>query len=153
MRMALNIHVTCHDVRWERHPEQMQVLRKVVRCVASDKGISHKSVSVLLTNDAEMHQLNQQYRGIDRPTNVLSFCPSDDFPDFLGDIALSYERVHTEPHCADSGADLFAHLVTHALLHLLGYDHECDEDAVVMESEERRILKKMGFCAPLHNTW
>lgn len=115
-------------------------------------------LNVKLTNDAEIQQLNRQFRGKDKPTNVLSFPAMDeteihilpeDFPIVLGDIALALETIEQE---AIAQSKLFehhvSHLVIHGILHLLGYDHETDSEAEEMEALEVDILKKLSISNP-----
>ena len=121
-------------------------------------------LSVLLTNDAEIQQLNKDYRQKDKPTNVLSFesgapiqtlaaeynalqveegaYSSEIQPIPLGDIALSYETVFRESQEQQkSFHDHFTHLMIHGVLHLLGFDHEIDAEANLMEALEIRLLE------------
>ena len=110
-------------------------------------------VSVLLTKDAEISALNKSGRGEDGSTNVLSF-PLDApqgaaGPGLLGDVVLAYETVERE--AADRGVATgqhAAHLVVHALLHLMGYDHISDREAAIMEEFEVRILGSLGLANP-----
>jgi probable rRNA maturation factor len=118
------------------------------------------SASLLFTSDAEVRALNREWRGKDRPTNVLSFpmLERDDLlalgpdgpPELLGDIALAYETCARE--AADKGIRLehhAAHLIVHGLLHLAGYDHETSaEDAAAMEALEIKALALMGIRDP-----
>ncbi len=118
-------------------------------------------IAVRLTSDAEVHQLNNQYRQKDKPTNVLSFpmiAPdlidvlsqnSDDGEVLLGDIALAYGVCAAE--AAEKGIsveDHATHLIVHGVLHLLGYDHQGDSEAEAMESMERAALESLGLPDP-----
>lgn len=109
-------------------------------------------VSVLLTADAEQQAINRQWRGIDRPTNVLSFPqlpPFSSLSGLVGDLSLAQETLVRE--AAELGvafADHFTHLVVHGTLHLCGYDHESDDEALVMERLETEILAGMGIADP-----
>ena len=115
-------------------------------------------LSVLLSDDEAIRDLNKKYRGKDRPTNVLSFPASspppppesEDGARLLGDIALARETIareaaeHHKPFVAH-----LSHLVVHGLLHLLGFDHEQGEaDAAAMEALERDIMSALGFPDP-----
>lgn len=118
-------------------------------------------IAVRLTDNAEVHQLNSQYRQKDKPTNVLSFpmiepdlIPvltrnSDDGEVILGDIVLAHGVCAAE---ADekgiSVADHATHLIVHGVLHLLGYDHQGDSEAEAMESMERAALETLGIPDP-----
>ena len=104
-------------------------------------------LSVTLADDATVHALNRRWRGRDAPTNVLSFA-SGERP-LLGDVVLAYETVARE--AAEQGknlADHLAHLVTHGVLHLLGFDHEAPHEADEMEALERRALAGIGVADP-----
>lgn len=104
-------------------------------------------LSVLLTNDTRMRELNAQFREKDKATNVLSF-PSGD-AGYIGDIALGVETVVRE--AAEQGvsvADHVTHLVIHGTLHLLGYDHVEDDEAQEMEQLEVSVLKDLDIEDP-----
>ena len=113
-------------------------------------------VSLLLTGDSQVRELNRDYRGQDKPTNVLSFAALDadspippDGPILLGDVIIARET--TEREAGDEGKSLvhhLSHLVVHGVLHLLGYDHMEDDEAEEMESLERSILATLGVPDP-----
>ncbi len=114
-------------------------------------------VSLLLTDDDNMEALNRKFLNKEGPTNVLSF-PSLPYDKdeifqninknsylFLGDIALSYETIAAESiQFEKTFLSHFAHMLVHGFLHLLGYDHLFDKDALVMENLEKRILNKVS---------
>lgn len=118
------------------------------------------SASLLFTTDAEIHALNREWRGRDKPTNVLSFpmltrdelldLAPDGPPVMLGDLVLAYETCAREAEEKSVPLEHHAsHLVVHGLLHLAGYDHETsEEDADKMEALETRILAKLGIADP-----
>ena len=117
-------------------------------------GVENSELSVTLTDDNHIHELNKKFRGIDRPTDVLSFAfRESDEPEILnqqveilGDIIISLERAKVQ-------AENFGHsylrevifLTVHGLLHLLGYDHIEDADRVEMEREQDFIMSKLGI--------
>ncbi len=119
----------------------------------SDKNIPI-ALTLRLTDPEEMQTLNREFRGKDKPTNVLSFPfempESITLPEWvLGDIAICPEIVMSEAiEQKKSYDDHFAHMVIHGILHLLGYDHEQDDEAVIMEALEIKILEKMGIHNP-----
>ena len=127
---------------WTTHPVQIEV-------------------AVRLTSDDEVHTLNRQYRGKDKPTNVLSFPMvqpdlldtvtqgSDDGEVLLGDIVLAHGVCARE--AADKGiavATHATHLIVHGTLHLLGHDHGDDVEAEAMEGLERAALRSLGIADP-----
>ena len=96
----------------------------------------------------KIQNLNHQFRGKDKPTNVLAF-PSDDEEDYIGDIIIALETIQREAQEQDkSFADHFTHLVIHGCLHLLGYDHEQKNEAEEMENKEIELLKKLNIANP-----
>lgn len=109
-------------------------------------------VSLVLTDDAEQRELNKQWRGIDKSTNVLSFPqiePFEPVEGLVGDIILAEETVRREAdEMGIAFTDHFTHLVVHGFLHLLGFDHIEDDDAEEMEGLETRILATLGIADP-----
>lgn len=130
------------------------VTRAIMAAVTEAKpkfaGVSE--VSVLLTDDAEQQELNRQWRGIDKSTNVLSFPQLEPFSPvsgLVGDITLALETVQREAEEMGIGFEAhFTHLVVHGFLHLLGHDHIEDDEAKVMESLETKILAGLGIADP-----
>ena len=107
------------------------------------------SLVVLLTDDGQVRDLNARFRGKDQPTNVLSFPAPANPSGHLGDVCLAFETCARE--AAEQGKTLAAHLqhlVAHGVLHLVGYDHDVDADAEIMEALERRILAALGVADP-----
>jgi probable rRNA maturation factor len=108
-------------------------------------------VSILLADDSAVREVNKQWRGLDKPTNVLSF-PAADTPatqGHLGDIVIAYETLRRE--CEAEGRPFLhhlAHLTVHGFLHLIGYDHETDAQADEMEALESRIMVGMNLPDP-----
>jgi probable rRNA maturation factor len=93
--------------------------------------------------------LNAEFRGKDQPTNVLSFPAAMGAEDTLGDIALAYETVAREAKEQNKTFLHHAqHLILHGVLHLLGYDHETDAQARIMEALETRLLDTIGIADP-----
>ena len=120
-------------------------------------------ISVLMTGDEKVRELNAEYRQKDRPTNVLSFPMSDaeELRDtnvvgpelLLGDIILA--RGVCEVEAAEKGVtveDHATHLIVHGTLHLLGYDHDGDDEASDMEAREIRALERLGIANPYEVT-
>jgi probable rRNA maturation factor len=146
---------------WQAAPEAEAVIQRAIGAAAdmADADTANTELAVMLTDDGGIRTLNSNWRGIDKPTNVLSF-PAlqptgelpDDMPRMLGDIAIAYETTRRE---AEEEAKPFAnhlsHLAVHGFLHLIGYDHENDDDAEAMESLERDILATLGIPDPYAN--
>jgi probable rRNA maturation factor len=106
-------------------------------------------VAVLLTDNETVRELNARFRAKDAPTNVLSFPAPANPEGHLGDVALAYGVCARE--AAEQGKTLAAHLqhlVAHGVLHLVGFDHETDGEAQVMEAREREILAGLGVADP-----
>ncbi|HSW69204.1 MAG TPA: rRNA maturation RNase YbeY [Gammaproteobacteria bacterium] len=110
-------------------------------------------LTIRIVDKAEITELNSTYRKKNKPTNVLSF-PFDmpeecDEIHILGDIIICADVVHEEALEQDKTLEAhFAHMVVHGTLHLLGYDHEKDSDAEIMEAEEIKILNNLGINNP-----
>jgi probable rRNA maturation factor len=144
---------------WQAEPDAEAVIHRAITAAAEfvNAGIGEAELAVMLTDDAGIRTLNSNWRGIDKPTNVLSFPalppsgPSapDDAPRMLGDIAIAYQTTRQE---ADEEQKPFdhhlSHLAVHGFLHLIGYDHEQDDDAEDMETLEREILAQLGIPDP-----
>lgn len=110
-------------------------------------------VSLVLADDAFVHPLNFQYRGVDKATNVLSFesdAPMiEGEPWLAGDIVISYDRVlHEAKEQNKTFSAHLAHLLIHGALHLQGYDHICEKEAVQMETLETKLMKQLGYKDP-----
>ena len=128
--------------------------------VAPELGNQRLSASILFADDAEVHVLNREWRGKDKPTNVLSFpmleredlldLAPDGPPELLGDIALALETCGREATEKGLRLDQHAtHLIVHGLLHLAGHDHEISpEDARIMEQLEIKTLALLGIADP-----
>jgi probable rRNA maturation factor len=113
-------------------------------------------LTIVLADDGEVRRLNRDYRGIDKPTNVLSFGGAGDRrrrmagePVILGDVILARETVAAEAAAqGKSIADHALHLVVHGLLHLLGHDHKVAREADAMEALEIDVLARLGIANP-----
>ena len=134
---------------WQAEPDAEAVIQRAIAAAAEivDADIGEAELAVMLTDDAGIRTLNSNWRGIDKPTNVLSF-PAlqptgaggpDDAPRMLGDIAIAYETTRREADDEQKPFDHhLSHLAVHGFLHLIGYDHENDADAEAMEALETR---------------
>ena len=123
----------------------------------ADADVGDAELAVMLTDDSGDPHAQPQWRGIDKPTNVLSFpalqptgaAAPDDAPRMLGDIAIAYETTRKEADDEQKPFDHhLSHLAVHGFLHLIGYDHENDDDAEAMEGLEREILAQLGIPDP-----
>jgi probable rRNA maturation factor len=140
---------------WQTEPDAHAVIQRAIAAAAEavDAGVGEAELAVMLTDDSGIRTLNKNWRGIDKPTNVLSF-PAlkpegarkpGDAPPMLGDIAIAYETMRREAEPFDHH---LSHLAVHGFLHLVGYDHENDRDAEEMESLETEILAQLGIPDP-----
>jgi probable rRNA maturation factor len=144
---------------WRDEPRAEAVIQRAIAAAAAavDEDVEDAELAVMLTNDTGIRTLNANWRGIDRPTNVLSFpalqpeaAPKDnDPPRMLGDIAIAYETMRKEARDERKPFDHhLSHLAVHGFLHLIGYDHETDAAAGAMEALEREILAQLGIPDP-----
>ncbi len=129
-------------------PESLCALATHVATAVSDATGLQGVVALRICSDAEIRQLNRQFRNIDKPTDVLAF-PSDAAgpgTDSIGDVALSYERADRQGRAHGHGAEReFAYLITHALLHLAGHAHDDASDYRRMRRVEEHILASIGL--------
>jgi probable rRNA maturation factor len=144
------IDLEIEDPAWTTALADAEVLaRAAAEATLASEGAVGEGVSLLLTNDATVRDLNLRFRRQDKPTNVLSF-PAPQNPErFLGDVALAYGVCAREAQ--EQGKPLahhLQHLVAHGVLHLLGYDHMSDAEAYEMEGLERVVLAGLGVPDP-----
>ncbi len=147
---------------WRAEFDAEGVIQRAIAAAAEtvEADVGDAELAVMLTDDEGVRTLNANWRGIDKPTNVLSFpalqpsgaSGADDAPRLLGDIAIAYETTRKE---ADDEQKPFehhlSHLAIHGFLHLIGYDHEKDDDAEAMEALETEILAQLGIPDPYRN--
>ena len=144
---------------WQSEPDAEAVIQRAITAAAEmvDADTGEAELAVMLTDDTGIRTLNLNWRGIDKPTNVLSFPalpptgPTDpgDPPRMLGDIAIAYETIRKEADDEQKPFDHhLSHLAVHGFLHLIGYDHENDADAEAMEALETEILAELGIPDP-----
>src|ERR1022692_128633 len=144
---------------WQTEPDAEAVIQRAIATAAEmvDADIGEAELAVMLTDDAGIRTLNSNWRGVDKPTNVLSF-PAlqptgrngpDDAPRMLGDIAIAYQTTRKEANDEQKPFDHhLSHLAVHGFLHLIGYDHEKNDDAETMETLEAEILAQLGIPDP-----
>ena len=145
----------------EENDQYEEIIKKVVeQCFKEEKIENSKLyISITLTNPEHIHEINKQYRNVDRATDVLSFpmfekneidekIKNNDFEheDVLGDIVISIEKV--EEQAKEYGHSFereFAYMLVHGFYHLMGYDHIKDEDKVIRRKKEEIVLNKLGI--------
>lgn len=135
--------------------EDVDAVRRAILTVGRLYGALDAEVSVTLTNDAHIHALNRDYRGVDRPTDVLSFALTEseepeifDAPGgvVLGDLVISLERAAAQAETyGHSFLRELSFLTVHGMLHLLGYDHIEEEERLEMEEEQRHVMDALGI--------
>jgi len=147
----LKIDVLVDSDLWQEPAKMRSTVRRAVAQAAATTSTNGTELAIVLTDDSAIRQLNRLWRGIDAPTNVLSF-PSKraaDAPPHLGDVVLAYETVAREAKAEHKPfAHHLAHLAVHGFLHLIGHDHEREADAEPMEQAERDILHRLGIPDP-----
>ncbi len=138
---------------WNAQPLAEQTVRDAIAAAASALSTADSEVSIVLTDDSAIAVLNRDWRGIDKPTNVLSFPASghkgSENSRFLGDIVIAYETLVRE--CDDEHRKFLhhlAHLAVHGFLHLVGYDHATDAQAEEMEGLESKIMTRLSMPDP-----
>jgi probable rRNA maturation factor len=152
-RGKLKIDVLIDSGHWKSVRGVRTLVRKVVTEAGSTQSTTGAELAIVLTDDSAIRQLNRLWRGVDAPTNVLSFPAAarqaEDEPAHLGDIVLAYQTIAREARTEGKPfAHHVAHLAVHGYLHLIGFDHERDTDAEVMEQAERKILRRLSIPDP-----
>jgi probable rRNA maturation factor len=149
---ALTIDILVQSPLWQCEPEAEATVTRAISAAASRLSTSGGEVAILLTDDSAIRTLNRDWRGFDKPTNVLSFPAAktgNQAPAMLGDIVIAYETLARES--SDEGKPFshhLAHLAVHGFLHLAGHDHDNDRDADAMERLEAEILSRLGVPDP-----
>ncbi len=143
------IEVEIGDAAWiEALPDAAAIVERTAEAALTFQR-KQGDISVILTNDRAIHDLNARFRGKDQPTNVLSFPAPETALPHLGDIAMGFGVCATEAKAqAKSLQNHLTHLTAHGVLHLIGYDHETDAEAEEMEGMERAILATLGVPDP-----
>ena len=147
-KMIIDLQIACEQESGLPTAEQIEQWATAAVQPQSDE----VEMTVRIVDEAESHALNLNYRGKDRPTNVLSFpfeCPDEVELPLLGDLVICRQVVEREAHEQDKPLMAhWAHMVVHGSLHLLGYDHIEDDEAEEMESLETQIMTGLGFADP-----
>lgn len=140
-RLAENVYVPSEEL-----------LQTWALTVFQKQSVDDVELFIRVVDKAESQGLNKDYRNKDAPTNVLSFptdAPEYVVPRMLGDLVICAEVVDAESHAQDKSRDAhWAHMVVHGILHLLGFDHEDDDQAQQMEDLEIEIIQGLGFAKP-----
>lgn len=156
--LPIAIDVTREAGQWEDEARLEALSRRAIEAAMVELGLivpkTGCEISLTFTDDAAIQALNGEWRGKDKPTNVLSFLAfptirGGPLPPMLGDIVMAWETVVREAD--EEGKPLenhINHLVVHGFLHLVGYDHETDDEAEEMEDMERRILAGLAIPDP-----
>lgn len=151
------IDIAIRDGAWPSEETLAGIAEKALEAARAAEGLAFPDgaeLSLLFTGDAEMREINRDWRQQDKPTNVLSFPgedlqPGDPAGMTLGDIVVAYETVEREAGLEGKRfEDHLTHLVVHGIFHLFGYDHMDDEEAALMEDAERRALASLGIGDP-----
>jgi probable rRNA maturation factor len=149
----LQIDIQTQSPLWDAQPLAAQTVREAIGASASALSTGGGEVSIVLTDDSAIRALNRDWRGMDKPTNVLSFPASGQTAGgdarLLGDIIIAYETLERE--CDDESRTFLhhlAHLTVHGFLHLIGYDHQTDRQAEEMEGLESRIMTRLNLPDP-----
>ena len=164
---AVDIAVVVETAAWiEAMPEAEEICREIaaaalMAALARGPALADRiELAVVLADDAVIRELNRTYRGQDKATNVLSFASLDeedapvpeDGPLMLGDVVIAYETTLAEAERDGKPlVDHLSHLVVHGVLHLVGFDHEEEDEAEEMEALETAVLASLGIPDPYND--
>ena len=151
----MEIEIRCAPEALAVSEEEAAAVRRAILTVGRLYGAEDAEVSVTLTDDAHIHELNRTYRAVDRPTDVLSFALTEseepeivggEGHDVLGDLVISLERMRAQAEeYGHSELRELSFLTVHGMLHLLGYDHMEEEERQEMEAEQRTVMEELGI--------
>lgn len=161
-KRPLTVDIAIQDPAWEKIEDVRALIERTVATAVRYADMPHLTqgrsldLCIILANNDLVHVLNREYRGKDKPTNVLTFAALDDgtTPDHggsigLGDVFLAIETLKDEAKDQNKPFnDHLMHLCVHGTLHLLGYDHLDEGDANIMETLEIKILQSLGVQNP-----
>ena len=146
-RKSPAIAVVIEDEGWRKDPAILRLIRRAVRLALDHSPRRARAATILLTSDKRLRELNHQFRGKDKPTNVLSFTSDD--PAYWGDVAIALGVVRREAREQRKTVPAHAaHLAAHGILHLKGYGHAKASDRASMEGIEILILSRLGLPDP-----
>jgi probable rRNA maturation factor len=154
--MMLRVEFAATSRRWRAAPAVRTLARQAIAAAEAECAVALRpgaELCIHLADDAHVRELNAHWRGLDKATNVLSFPAADaariEAARLLGDIVLAFETVAREAEAEGKPiVDHYRHLVVHGFLHLIGFDHERDDEAQRMEAMETRILARLGVADP-----
>ena len=138
------------DVPYRKFVQQRRLREAALKTLAHEAFPGRAELTLVITGDDQICALNRQYRGVDRPTDVLAFGDDQveaaaDKPFYLGDVIISYPRAHAQAQAAGhSTADELALLVIHGVLHLLGHDHAGRNEKRKMWAVQDDVLREMN---------
>lgn len=158
--MSLAVDLAVEADGWAAVPDLEGLVRRAVDAAEAGSGVTlapGAELSILLCDDATIRPLNRDWRGLDKPTNVLSFPTFASLPlsakPMLGDLAVAFETVSREAEQdGKTLPDHLTHMIVHGVLHLVGHDHETAAEADGMEALETRILAGLGIADPYAET-
>lgn len=152
---TVDIDISIESGAWPDEAKLNRLVERAAGAALAEAGArGHSELSVVFSDDAHIQALNAEWRGKDKPTNVLSFpafplAIGDPLPPLLGDVVLAAETVAREAALEEKPLENhITHLVVHGLLHLLGHDHEIDAEAEAMEAIERAALARLAIPDP-----
>jgi len=114
-------------------------LDSIYKKFCEEFNIENKNINLYFTDDSEIRKLNKQYRGLDKPTDVLSFPLKDEYDELLGQIVISYETARKQSQNLNKE---IIHLFIHSLLHIIGYTHNTEKEYNKMKKIEEKYLGK-----------
>ena len=151
----MEIEIGCAPEDLPVSEEEREAVRRAILAVGRLYDVEDAEVSVTLTDDAHIHVINREYRGVDRPTDVISFALTEsEEPEIigggehevLGDLIISLERMRAQAaEYRHTELRELSFLTVHGMLHLLGYDHMEEEERLEMEEEQRRVMEELGI--------
>ena len=151
--MNVTVDLAIENPSWTALGDLQSLAERAAEAALCEAGFASEEgaeLSCVFSDDASVRKLNARWRGLDKPTNVLSFPATGPAAELLlGDVVLAYETVAREAAAEDKPIRAHvAHLIVHGVLHLVGHDHEVDEEADAMEALEVRALGRLGLADP-----
>jgi probable rRNA maturation factor len=146
--MNFKINVIINEKRVLKKTSKKFIQNVAKQALESEKQANKLEINLVFIDNTQMEKLNSNYRGKNKPTNVLSFPYKNSY--LIGEVVFAYETILQESiEHAKTFEDHIAHLIVHGILHVLGHDHEKSEkEAKIMEAKEVKILKKLGIKNP-----